>query len=207
LLRRSLLAAAIALAVSFNVSAEHAQTDVAATEAGDFLGDLGGNAIDILTRTDEPLDQRESELRDVLEDGFDLPLIGRLVLGRTWRTLSPEQKGEYVDLFSTFILQTYSRRLGGYSGEELRVVKIEAIKAPDFMVRSQISQGSGPPVSVDWRVRHKDGGYRIIDVLVEGVSMVVTQRNEFSALVQSSGFDGLLMTLRARTDRISAQEA
>ena len=71
-------------------------------------------------------------------------------------------------------------------------------------MHTRIGRPSGPPLECDWRVRQRDGKLRIIDVMVEGVSMAVTQRSEFSAVIKSRGFDGLLSALRARTNKISA---
>src|SRR3954451_6751628 len=75
----------------------------------------------------------------------------------------------------------------------------------DVMVHSEVHGGSTPAAKIDWRVREGADGPRIIDVVIEGVSMVVTHRSEFQAIVQRQGIAGLIETLRARAQRASAQ--
>ena len=136
--------------------------------------------------------------------GFDLAFIGRFVLGKYWRATTPEQQEDYLALFGEYLVQTYSARLGGYSGETMAVVSTRQASEKDFVVRTQIDRPTGPPVVAEWRVRTTGGGFRIIDVMVEGISMAVTQRSEFASVVQRDGIDGLLVILRARTTKILA---
>ena len=104
-----------------------------------------------------------------------------------------------------FVLKTYSYRLGGYKGENFIVVSAQAQGDQDALVRSRIDRPGGAPVQADWRVRVLDGRYKIVDVLVEGISMAVTQRSEFASVVQNNGTAGLLEALRARVARYPAK--
>ena len=173
-------------------------------QAAEFLKTLGGKAIVILRGADQPLAEREAKLRELLRQGFDLEFIGRFTLGRHWRRASEAQRGEYQTLFANFVLQTYSSRLGGYAGESFTITTSRAAGKKDALVRTRIGRPSGPPLECDWRVLQRNGRMRIIDVMVEGVSMAVTQRAEFSTVIKSRGFDGLLSALRARTNKLSA---
>ena len=179
---------------------------VLATEddAARFIHQLGNRAIETLRTSDLTLDQREAQFRGLLREGFDLAFIGRFVLGKYWRAATPEQQEDYLALFGEYVVQTYSARLGGYSGETMTVVSARQASEKDFVVRTQIDRPSGPPVVAEWRVRTTGGGYRRIDVMVEGISMAVTQRSEFASVVQRDGIDGLLVILRARTTKIPA---
>ncbi len=173
-------------------------------QAAEFLKSLGNQAIDILRGTEQPLAEREAKLRGLLRQGFDLQFIGRFTLGRYWRRATEAQRNEYQSLFANYVLQSYSSRLGGYAGESFTVTTSRSAGKKDALVHTRIGRPSGPPLECDWRVRQRDGKLRIIDVMVEGVSMAVTQRSEFSAVIKSRGFDGLLSALRARTNKISA---
>ena len=194
------------LAPVFFVAVMAVNGAVLATEndAARFIHQLGNRAIETLRTSDLTLDQREAQFRGLLREGFDLAFIGRFVLGKFWRAATPEQQEDYLALFGEYVVQTYSARLGGYSGETMAVVSTRQASEKDFVVRTQIDRPSGPPVVAEWRVRTTGGGFRIIDVMVEGISMAVTQRSEFASVVQRDGIDGLLVILRARTTKIPA---
>ena len=169
----------------------------------EFIASLGENAIDMLVDDALTDAERNSLFRDLMVERFDLPLMSRYVLGVHWRRASTEQRGEYSALFEKFIVRTYSSRLGNYGGQSFRVKKVrEAGK--DTVVATEIRGPGTPPVKVDWRVREKDGGYKVVDIIIEGVSMVITQRDEFSSVIRRSG--GKLDTLLARLRESAAPE-
>jgi phospholipid transport system substrate-binding protein len=166
---------------------------------------LGKRAIDILNQQGSSLEQREAAFRTLLRKAFNLDYIGRFVLGTTWRRATPEQRADYLELFGEFVVRTYAKRLGGYSGEALVVLKTTVTgKKRDVIVFTRIDRPSGPPLKANWRVREFDNQDKIIDVSVEGVSMAVTQRQEFASVTRRSGLEGLLQILRARTERLPA---
>ena len=169
--------------------------------ASAFIKSIAAQAIGILQANSGKLEIREAQFRELLVGGFDMAFIGRFVLGKHWRKATPQQRADYLVLFTEFILQTYSRRMGGYSGETFSVAGARAAGKKDVMVQTKIVRAGGPPIKADWRVRPKDGQYRIIDIMVEGVSMAVTQRSEFNAVVRQRGMPGLLQALRARTQK------
>ena len=176
-------------------------------EASQFIRQLGDQAITTLQTPGITLEEREARFRGILRNGFDLPFIGRFVLGRYWKKTAPEVRDDYLNLFSEYLLQIYSARLGGYAGEALTVVSERPAGTKDVVVSTRIDRPSGPPIAADWRVRITDNRLRIIDVSVEGVSMVVTQRSEFASVIQRNGVEGLIEVLRARTTKISVTAA
>jgi len=129
-----------------------------------------------------------------------MKFIGRFVLGVNWRQATPQQREDYQALFNDYVLKTYSARLGGFTNEEFKVVGSQPAGKRDVMVHSQVLRKDGPPITADWRVRMVDGDPKVIDVVVEGVSMSISQRQEFASVVQSKGIDGLIETLRARVN-------
>ena len=167
--------------------------------AAAFIARLADHAITILRSSSNKMEDREAQFRDLLSAGFDMPFIARFVLGKHWRKATPQQRADYQALFREFILKSYSRRLGGYSGEAFTIAGAKAAGKKDVMVKTRIEQPGGRPITADWRVRPHDGQYKIIDIMVEGISMAVTQRSEFNAVVRQQGMQGLLQALRART--------
>lgn len=173
-----------------------------AVEPDDFIRKLGREAIDSLTTSESSKSERESRFREILKRAFDMRAIARFTLGRYWRIASKDERQEYVELFEHFIVQAYATRFEGYNGDQFEVGKVHDINKRDRLVISEIVQPNGPPIHVNWRVRTSNG-LRIVDVVVEGVSMGITQRDEFAAVIRSSGgkIEGLLAALRKKTGR------
>ena len=165
---------------------------------------LGEQAYGALQRRDMSLEKREAVLADLLGRGFALPLIARFVLGRYWRPATPEQRDSYVDLFGRFVIKSYSRHLGGFAGSSFDIVKAEPIGKSDFLVTTILHRKTGAPFTAGWRVRLIGEQHKIIDVMVEGISMAVSQRQEFASVLKRNGVEGLLQILAAKVGRMPA---
>jgi phospholipid transport system substrate-binding protein len=173
----------------------------AADDAAGFISDLGQRTVQILAAK-VPEGERESKFRAIFTEGFDVPAISRFVLGTYWRTATEAQRRDFVTLFETYVVHAYTVRFNDYGGEQLKVTAARAEDADSSMVQSVIARPSGaPPIKVDWRVSKTPQGFKITDVVVEGVSMAVTQRQEFAAVIQRNGgqVDALLKLLREKT--------
>lgn len=156
--------------------------------ATSFVMDLAQQAIHSLTQSSLSESERRYRFAEFLRTSFDMPSIARFTFGRYWRQATPEQKERYVGLFTDAMARQYSSIFKKYSGQKI----LNRGKATNFgqkgiMVHTTIVQPSGKHVLIDWRVRDKSGRLRIIDVIVEGVSMAVTQREETTSLIQQNG--------------------
>lgn len=178
---------------------------VEAGQAKLFISDLGAQAIAVLQQAGQPIERREAIFRDMLARKFAMGFIGRFALGRYWQTATTDQQDEYLSLFSEFVLRNYASMLGGYVDEKFEVLDAAEAGKLDMIVGSRITGGGREPIRVDWRLRMIDGQPQIIDVSVGGISMSITQREEYSALVQRTGIEGLLEVLRARTLGLPAE--
>ncbi len=154
-----------------------------------FIGDMAGRALQFLGNGSITQEQKISSFRHLLNDSFDLDTIGRFTLGRYWKTSTEAQRQEYLTLFRKMVVDVYAKRFGDYKGQKFETRGARADGDKDTIVTSYIIPGSGPEVQVDWRVRYKNGKYKIVDVIVEGVSMSVTQRSDFAAVIQRGGGD------------------
>ncbi len=173
------------------------------TAQGRFIQDLGDKAISLLADKNSLSRERDATFRQMLKESFDLNTIGRFVLGRTWLAATPEQQKEYIQLFEQLVVKTYSERFALYTGEGFRVRAVRPEGERDVIVNSAIIRPDGSSsTSVDWRVRQKDGKLGVIDVVVEGVSMSVTQRQEYASVIERSGgnIEGLLDLMRKRVE-------
>ena len=170
-------------------------------KAEEFISGLADQAIQALTTPGITKDERQNRFRAMLHDNFAIKTIARWVLGRHWKKATKEEKVEYLALFEEMLITTYVDRFSSYSGENLKVVKSMVNNPKDALVFSEIGRQGTPPLHVDWRVRTSDSmTFKIIDVMVEGVSMGQTQRSEFASVIRQNGgkVEGLLAVLRER---------
>lgn len=200
--RRSFLgvmAAAMISVVSLSAPALSADAKVG-SPASAFVEGLGNEALSSLTIKDIPTAERERRVRALLRKNFDLQTISRFAMGTYWKTATEAEKKEYQALFEDMIVKTYARRFEEYSGQQFKVAGALKVDEKDSIVSSQILQQDGPPVNVEWRVRAKNGQIKVVDVIVESISMSVTQRSDFGAVIQRGGgkVEALLASLRDR---------
>ena len=183
-----------------------AQPASATTKTGaiEHIQLLGERCFGAVQRSDMSLDKREVILADILTQGFALPLIARFVLGRYWRKATPEQRDSYVDLFGKFVIKSYSKHLGGFTGSSFDIVGANPVGKADFLVTTNLRRKSGPPFKAGWRVRLINDEYKIIDVMIEGISMAVSQRQEFASVLKRNGIERLLQILSAKVGRMPA---
>jgi phospholipid transport system substrate-binding protein len=172
------------------------QTRAASDSAG-FIADLGTRAITVLS-SQAPQSDRETRFRAIFDAGFDVPAIARFALGRYWQTASEAQRAEFTALLAAYMVHVYTVRFNEFVGLKFAVTGSRPEGDTSSLVSSRM--GNTQPVTIDWRVATKDGGFKITDLVVEGISMAVTQRQEFSAVIQRGGGDveTLLKILRQK---------
>jgi phospholipid transport system substrate-binding protein len=199
---RSLALAAAFLMLVLVARPAAAQQDTVAAQQ--FMRSLGEEVIRVIS-DDRTMSEMVSELDRLFRRHFDTDTIGRFVLGRYWNVATPEQRETYLGLFQEYIVQTYARRFTEYSNEEFVVQGARPEGERDVMVDSSIirQQAGAPPVDVDWRLRQRDGQFQIVDVVIEGVSMALTYRDEFRTIIERNGgrVEALLTELRNAIDR------
>ncbi|MFM8681976.1 MAG: phospholipid-binding protein MlaC [Alphaproteobacteria bacterium] len=172
-----------------------------APDAGSFVTTLAQGAIDQLAAPNLSEGERDTRFRKLFLDGFDVPLIARFVLGRYWRQATEAERAEYLRLFDELVVQSYARRVNEFNTARLRVLSVSRPNEDnDVIVAVEGSMASKPPVRLDVRVRQGSSAYKVIDVSIEGVSMAVTQRDEFSSVIQRGGgkVEALLASLRGK---------
>jgi phospholipid transport system substrate-binding protein len=185
----------------FSFSAAGALANAADGDAREFIRDLGERAVDVLRdKQGSTFAERESAFRDILVRGFHIRTISRFALGRYWKSATKEQRKAYNDVFVDFIVRVYASRFDSYNGETFEIMEaLESDSTDDVTVRTRILRPSGePPIGVDYRVRIIEGGYRVVDINVEGISMLHTHRIEFASVINRKGMDGFLEELRAQ---------
>ncbi|MEI8396237.1 MAG: ABC transporter substrate-binding protein [Rhodospirillaceae bacterium] len=186
--RRSLLFCLTLLALCGRVGLSCPDAYAASTAAASaFVDKMGNEAVAAMADKSLSKPQRVERFRVLLHQGFDMATVARFVLGRYWNAATPQQQQEYLVQFEEMVVRSYAERFDSYAGETFRIVSSRPDGDTDAFVATEIRRVNGPPVNVEWRVRERDGRFGIIDVVVEGVSMSVTQRQEFSSVIQAKG--------------------
>ena len=178
------------------------ETAPAGHPAAEAVRRMAREAMAVLSDSSLSAEQRAEGLRRLMARAIDIPPIARFVLGRYWRAASERQRQAYVEAYSDYILTVYTARIsGGGAVERFDVVKTQAHGTKDFLVYCIVVRAGSQPVNAVWRLRQRDGRYRIIDLMVEGISMVQTQRQEFVSMMRAydGDVDKLIATLKERT--------
>ncbi|MFQ6018363.1 MAG: phospholipid-binding protein MlaC [Kiloniellaceae bacterium] len=169
--------------------------------AGGFLASMTSRAIEQLTDTSLELDERQRRFQILFRENFDIPAIGRFVIGRYWRGTSEKARTDFLEVFEEVMVRRFAPQFAGYAGTRFRVGMIREIKEnAQFIVATTIKPPQGDSVRIDWRVQRRDGHFQILDVIGQGVSMALTLRSEYTAVIKNTGgrVEGLTLLLRER---------
>ena len=170
--------------------------------AKNFIKAMTEDAISMLTVKDIKRSERARRFRILMNKNFAIKGIAKFVLGRYWRKASEEQQEEYLRLFEDLMVVTYSDRFEKYSGEKLIIKGAEIRGEKDAIVHTTMVKANNAtkPLKVAWRVRGKGETFTIIDVMVEGISIIMTQKSEFASFIKQNGgkLDALLKELKKR---------
>jgi phospholipid transport system substrate-binding protein len=178
-----------------------------AANAADFMNELWKRAVEVLGRGVSP-NVRLARFREMFETDFDVPGIARFVLGRYWRSASEREQQEFLQLFEDYVVYVYSARLADFGGEALKVRGSRAEPEGTIVSTDIIQSGGAAPIKIDWRLIADKGSFKIGDVIIEGISMAVTQRSEFASVIQRNGgqVGGLLALMREKTKTASLEQ-
>ncbi len=171
-----------------------------------FVRDFSVQSIGVLADHSLSGKHREQAFRELLTAGFDVKAISRFVLGRYWRKATEPERAEFMGLFEDLIVATYSKKFLDYSGQTLKVEAIREENEKTAAVASHIRRQGGELIRIDWRLLRRGESWRIVDVVVEGMSMVLSQRSEYVSVIKADGgkIEGLLVKLRAKTARLKS---
>lgn len=157
--------------------------------AEQFIRVLSSEALALAT--DKTLTSRDrlAKISGLLSEGFDMPWIAQFVLGRNWRNASQSEREEYSSLFKAILEHSYSRQFTDYSGQKILILGHKLGSRNYMFVRSRIfdPERSNIDINVNWRLVPAGNSFKIVDIVIEGVSMAVTQRNEYASVLQRNG--------------------
>jgi len=148
-------------------------------------------------------EDKRKRVEDVVLQSVDFETLSKLVLARNWSRFTEPQRGEFMDLFKNHLSMTYGRNVESYKNEKVQVAGSRPESGGDVTVKSKIVRdgGGANDILVDYRLRQRDGQWKIIDVVIEGVSLVSNFRSQFQDVVASGGPERLLALLREKNEK------
>jgi len=143
-------------------------------------------------------DRKREKIQDIVYAHFDFNTLSRLVLARNWKQLSAAQQGEFVEEFKKHLSITYGKNVESYKNEHAVVTGDREESGGDWTVKTKIVRPSAADILVDYRLRKEDDGWKVIDVIIEGVSLVANFRSQFQEIVSNQGPQKLIELLREK---------
>lgn len=162
-----------------------------------FVNTVATQVIDIVKKPTSK-DLQQAELMGLIDGWVDIDFVAKFVLGKHWRTASETQRTDYLNAYRPFLKKNYVSRLTRYSGQTFKLGTARADSDGSYVVNMDIVDPSGTNVVMVYRVVEAGKHYRISDIVVEGVSLLSTQRSEFNSIVTSKGLDHLIAALKKR---------
>ena len=163
-----------------------------------YIENVGQQAINILKTPIEDLQTRELLFEKMLNNHFDRKLIHRAVLGKASKGASESELIRFGKAFDKHIVKVYASQLGVYSNQLFIIDKAFKKGKKDTIVSSHIEHETAPPLRIDWRLRDRGEGTKIIDIAIEGVSLLATKRADFGASIKKGGLHSLIIDLETK---------
>ncbi len=199
MLRLARTATAILVAVVSGLAAPGVR---AATEseagARAVIAETIDEVLAVLRDKSKSTEERIRLLEQIVYGRFDLYVMSRLVLARNWKRFSEEQKEQYVAEFKRYLTNSYGNRIERYDQQEVEIVGEREEPRGDVVVKTKILGGEFEGALVDYRLRKQGSDWRVIDVVIEGISMVSNYRDQFKSIVSSGGPELLLERLKEK---------
>ncbi len=201
MLRFALFLSAGFLAPLSPALAQPAPAAAASISKEDFVQGMAKRVLAVLTDPKLGFKQQQSTMRTLFTEVVDIDWIGKFVLGPVWRTATPEQKTRYLALYRSYITEGYVSKFDEESVGKVRDIKILGIQEAaggTFTARTEVVQTANgePNVKVDYRLHQTPGGFKIIDITIEGVSLLSTHRQEFAAIANNGGMEAVMAKLQ-----------
>lgn len=208
-LSRIVLCTALLLPVQSAVAAETAPQPAAAQTVDslqdakkhsrqEFVNGMAQMTLSILQDPKKPYSERRQVLRRAFCTVVDIEWIARFVLGRAWNNATPEEKDKYVDLYRSFLTDTYVSNFGEnqeHRIKDIQILGIQDAEDNDFLVNTYMKLANADDVKVVYRVSDHNGKYKVIDIIIENVSLLNTHRSEFAQLAASKGVNAVITQL------------
>jgi phospholipid transport system substrate-binding protein len=154
------------------------------------------------------LEANPSQVYDLVNElvipHFDFISMSKWVLGKNWKSANEAQRSEFIEQFKTLLVRTYARALLEYSGQEVKYFPVEQNPKSNLaVVKTELTSSGAQPFPVAYRMHQKNEQWKVVDVAVDGVSLVSTYRGSFATQIKKNGFDALIQQLADKNDKLA----
>lgn len=192
----------LALVCSFSFASANAQAAVDAQGAENFVKNVTEDGIENIINANIPQAEKDKRFEKLFNNALDLDFIGQFVLGRYWRTSTPAQREAFIEAYRKLNIQTWSKRFDEFKGRNFIFTGTTPSNTKNqIFVNSEVPMEQGAPAKVVWRVQQEGNSYKVVDIIIENVSLAITARNEYSAYIKKApnGVDDLIKDLQNKT--------
>ena len=165
-----------------------------------FVSNFADNAISILSNDSLDASQKNIQFTELVMSSIDMNLISKFVLSKYWKLATDDQKKAYLAAFKQYFISSYANKLDQYSGEKVVIVSSNAAKKFVIVKSNIVRDGTDTlKIELDWRLLTRDGQTKIIDLSIEGISLIIAQREEFQSFLANNdnSLDALINKLNS----------
>ncbi len=177
----------------------------------EFIENVSDGALSIIKSPDLSDSDRYNKLNDLFVKSVDTEWMARFVIASHWREFSDSQKKQYLSIYKTFLVNSYVPKFESYNNQKIVINKIIARDGGVYVVRTEITSADDPAYKVDYYIRETKTvdsytgrdklTYKIYDIVAEGISLITTERSDFTATLSREGIDGFLAKLKAQGEK------
>lgn len=195
----------LGMSTALGVSAMAAEDPDITIVPRSLIEDAATKIVTILGREGQESDARVAEIEEIAYELFDFTTMSKLVLARNWRKLDKEKRAEFVREFKRNLSRTYGTRLDRYDQENIEVFGTQVEPRNDVSVKTRVVGGQFDGAVISYRLRERSERWRIIDVVIEGISLVSNYRSQFAEILNSGTIDDLMVKLRDKNFEIDEE--
>ena len=165
-------------------------------QASAFIKSIGDQLVGVVNGPESQQEKR-TKLTAIIDSGVDVDGVARFCLGRFWRTASADQQHRYMELFHQVLVNNITAKIGDYSGVRFEMGRAQQ-RDENAVVSTVVARPNNPPTNVDWLVSNPGSNPKIIDVIAEGTSLRLTQRQDYAAYLSqnNNNLDALINAMR-----------
>ncbi len=191
------------------LAAGSTQAAVDAAKAEAFVKNVTTEGIEQIINANVSQQVKDERFAKLFNQALDLDFIGQFVLGRNWRTATPEQRKAFIKVYRELNIKTWSQRFDEFKGKNFIFAGTTPSNSKNqIFVNSTVPMDQGEPAKVVWRVKQTADGFKIVDIIIENVSLAITARNEYSSFIKNNpgGVDALIKDLQAKVNQPVAKK-
>lgn len=191
----------LTLIATFCISANITKANIDASGAEKFVQKMTNEGVEQIINANITKAEKETRFKKLFNDSLDLDFIGKYVLGRYWRTATPTQRKDFINTYRELNTQIWSNRFDEFKGKNF-VFKGTTPSSSNnqVFVNTVVPMDQGEPATVVWRVKQDGNNFKIIDIIIEKVSLTMANRNEYTAFIKNNGgnVDTLINNLKTK---------